>query len=192
LLPKVGSASHIEAARQLAGTTPLWAMIETPAGVLNAAAIAEAIGSTGTLVLGLNDLAKESGMAQARDRAPMTSVLTHVLLAARAHGAAALDGVCNALDDAARFEDECQQGRAFGFDGKTVIHPSQVSVANRVFGPSTAEIAEANAIVAAFSLPDSVGKGVISLGGRMVERLHLMQAEALLAKAAMIATRTRP
>jgi citrate lyase subunit beta / citryl-CoA lyase len=189
LLPKVNGPDAIATLRSKVGSLPVWAMIETAAGVVNAAAIAAALGPSGVLVLGLNDLSKETGIAQAVDRAPMLAVLTQTVMAARASRCGVLDGVCNALDDDARFMAECQQGRAFGFDGKTVIHPRQIAAANSIFGPTEEEIAEARTIVAAFAAPDAVAKGVISLNGRMVERLHFEMANAVLAKVAAIASR---
>jgi len=175
--------------RRPADTVAAWAMIETPQGVLSAPAIAAALGPGGVLVLGLNDLSRETGMAQPPGRAPMLAVLASVVLAARAHGVGVLDGVYNDLADDEGFLAECRQGRAFGFDGKTVIHPRQVGPANAVFGPSEAEISEARAVVEAFAAPENQGKGVIDLGGRMVERLHLDMAEQVLAAAAAIAAR---
>jgi citrate lyase subunit beta / citryl-CoA lyase len=189
LLPKVDGPETVAEVRKHIGTMPVWAMIETPAGVLNAAAIAACLGPSGVLVLGLNDLSKETGIAQTPDRAPMVAVLTQVILAGRASGCGVLDGVCNALNDEARFLAECQQGRAFGFDGKTVIHPRQIALANRIFGPTSEEIAEARSIVTAFAEPNVAGRGVISLNGKMVERLHLAMATTVLAKVAAIAAR---
>jgi citrate lyase subunit beta / citryl-CoA lyase len=190
LLPKVGGAADVAVLRAHIGDgVALWAMIETPAGVLNAAAIAAALGPGGTLVLGLNDLAKETGMAQVAGRAPMLAVLTQAVLAARAHGVAVLDGVYNRIGDEAGFAEECRQGRAFGFDGKTVIHPGQIGPANAVFAPTPEEIAEADAIIAAFAEPATAGRGVIAMGGRMVERLHLDMAVALRARADAVAAR---
>jgi citrate lyase beta subunit len=192
LLPKVNGADDIVALQRLIAThyplanLAIWAMIETAQGVLNASAIANAIGRQGVLVMGLNDLAKETGMAQTADRLPMLYALSSCVMAARAHGVGILDGVFNALDDATRFEAECQQGRDFGFDGKTVIHPGQITTANRAFGPSYAEIEAAQMIADAFGLPDNAGKGVIALNGKMVERLHLAMALAVLEKAAAI------
>ncbi len=193
LLPKASSADEIWAlrreimVRRPGRAIAVWAMIETPMGVLAASSIASALGPEGVLVLGLNDLARETGMAQQPGRAPMLAVLTGAVLAARAHGAGVLDGVYNDLSDADGFLAECRQGRDFGFDGKTVVHPRQIGPANAVFGPGEGEIAEAGSIVAAFALPENAGKGVIALGGRMVERLHLAMAEEVLAKAAAIA-----
>jgi citrate lyase subunit beta / citryl-CoA lyase len=192
LLPKASSPEDIWSFRRLimlqrpAAPIAVWAMIETPAGVLNTAGIAASLGPDGVLVLGLNDLAKETGMAQLPGRAPMLPVLTASVIAARAHGLGVLDGVFNTIADDDGFATECRQGRAFGFDGKTVIHPRQIAPSNAAFGPSGAEIAEAQAIVEAFARPDNAMKGVIALSGRMVERLHLEMAKGVLAKAALI------
>ncbi len=197
LLPKAGSAEDVWAFRRLVAlrrpTTAIaiWAMIETPAGVLNASAIAAALGPDGALVLGLNDLARETGIAQVAGRAPMRTVLTQVVLAARAHGQAVLDGVFNAIHDTEGFAAECAQGRAFGFDGKTVVHPAQIAPANAAFSPTPEEIAEADAIIAAFARPENAERGVIALGQRMVERLHLDMALALRARADAIAAQAR-
>jgi citrate lyase subunit beta / citryl-CoA lyase len=197
LLPKASTPEDIWAFKRLIAlqraksSIAIWAMIETPLGVLNAAAIASALGPDGALVMGLNDLAKESGMLQLPGRTPMLSVLASTVMAARAYGAAVFDGVYNALADAEGFVEECQQGRAFGFDGKTVIHPSQIGPANAVFGPSENEIAEAQTIVQAFARPENTDKGVIALGSRMVERLHLDMAQAVLVKAKMIAQKDK-
>ncbi len=193
LLPKAATPEDIWAFRRLillqkpAAPIVVWAMIETPLGVLNTASIAGALGPDGVLVLGLNDLAKETGMARQPGRAPMLPVLTASVIAARAHGIGVLDGVFNAIADEGGFDAECRQGRAFGFDGKTVIHPRQIGSANAIFGPTETEIAEAQAIVEAFALPENAGSGVIALSGRMVERLHLAMARELLARAAAIA-----
>jgi citrate lyase subunit beta / citryl-CoA lyase len=197
LLPKAGAPEDVWAFRRLMALRrpqaqiAIWAMVETPAGVLNAAAIAEALGPGGALVLGLNDLARETGMVQVPGRAPMQGVLTHAVLAARAHGVAVLDGVFNAIHDEEGFLGECAQARAFGFDGKTVVHPTQVAPANAAFSPTPAELAEADAIIAAFANPANAGRGVIALGSRMVERLHLDMALVLRARADAIAARAR-
>jgi citrate lyase subunit beta / citryl-CoA lyase len=195
LLPKANAPEDIWSFRRLIAlrrpkaSIAMWAMIETPAGVLHAASIAEALGPGGALVLGLNDLARETGMAQVPGRAPMQSVLSQAVIAARAHGVAVLDGVFNAIHDTAGFAAECTQARAFGFDGKTVVHPGQIGPANAAFSPSAAEIAEADAIIAAFADPRNAGRGVIALGARMVERLHLDMAVALRARADAITAR---
>jgi citrate lyase subunit beta/citryl-CoA lyase len=195
LLPKAGSAEDVWAFRRLIAlrrpkaAIAIWAMIETPAGVLNAAAIAASLGPGGALVLGLNDLARETGMAQLPGRGPMQAVLAHAVLAGRAHGVAVLDGVFNAIHDAEGFSAECAQARAFGLDGKTIVHPSQIAPANAAFSPTPEEIADADVIIAAFARPENAGRGVIALGSRMVERLHLEMAMALRARADAIAAR---
>ncbi len=192
LLPKVNGPEDIRCLKQLIALQnpradlSIWAMIETPQGVLNAPAIAEAIRPRGVMVMGLNDLARETGMAQVAGRLPMIHALSTCVLAARAQGVGILDGVFNALDDAAGFNSECQQGKDFGFDGKTVIHPGQIDIANAVFGPTDDEIRAAKAIVDAFLLPSNAGKGVIALVGKMVERLHHTMALAVLERAAAI------
>jgi len=128
-------------------------------------------------------------MAQKPGRAVFQPVLTMSVIAARANGLLMIDGVCNALDDDARMEAECQQARDCGFDGKTVIHPRQIDPANRIFAPSADEIAEAQAIVDAFADPANAGTGALRIAGKMVERLHLVQAEACLARVRSIAER---
>lgn len=197
LAPKIDSAADISALFEAMGTAgmnadiALWAMIETPAAVLNLAKIAACAGSTplSAFVLGLNDLAKDTGIAQLPGRTAFQPVLTMSVLAARAHRLSVIDGVCNALDDEARLVAECEQARDFGFDGKTLIHPAQIAVANRIFAPSEDEIAEALAIVAAFAEPGNAGKGALRVAGKMVERLHLSQAEQCLVRAEAIARR---
>jgi citrate lyase beta subunit len=192
LLPKANGAEDVAALKRLVAlqnpraNLAIWAMIETAKGVLNAPALAQAVGPDGVLVMGLNDLAKETGMAQTAGRLPMQHALSASVLAARAAGAGILDGVFNMLDDAAGFAAECQQGRDSGFDGKTLIHPAQIEAANTVFGPSSDEIEAAQQVVDAFALHSNAGKGVIALNGKMVERLHHAMALAVLEKAAMI------
>ncbi|OZA19388.1 MAG: CoA ester lyase [Novosphingobium sp. 17-62-19] len=197
LAPKVDDAADVEAlsaAMDAAGFAPevaLWVMIETPRAVLALERIA-ACGATTRLrgfVLGLNDLAKDSGIAQLPGRAAFMPVLTMAVLAARANGLLILDGVCNAIEDQARLEAECVQARDSGFDGKTLIHPAQLDLCNRVFAPSAEDIAEAEGIVAAFADPANAGKGALRINGKMVELLHLAQAKQLLAKAEAIAKR---
>ncbi len=197
LAPKVDDASDIAALSQAmdaAGFAPdvaLWVMIETPRAVLALERIAACAASTrlAGFVLGLNDLAKDSGIAQLPGRTAFLPVLTMAVLAARAHGLIILDGVCNAIDDTARLEAECVQARDSGFDGKTLIHPAQLEVCNRLFAPTAADITEAEAIVAAFANPENAGKGALRLNGKMVELLHLGQSQRLLAKAVAIAAR---
>lgn len=164
----------------------LWAMIETPRGLLNLREIVE-LGRNPSarlacLVAGTNDLAKETGVRPTPDRRFLLPWLAQMVLAARAAGLDALDGVSNDFRDLGAFAAECAQGRDLGFDGKTLIHPAQIDPANAAFSPDAGEIAGARAIVAAFADPANAGKGVISLDGRMVERLHLEQAERLLGR----------
>lgn len=187
LVPKVESATDLaEVAARLdrAGLaeTRLMAMIETPKGVLNAAAIAEAHAPRlVALVVGLNDLRKDTKVPRGPDRRYLVPWLMQVVLAARAYGVAPIDAVSNDFRDLAAFEAECGEGRAMGFDGKMLIHPAQIEPANRRFGPSDEEIVAARKIVAAFETPEAVGQGAINIDGEMVERLHLDEARKLLA-----------
>ncbi|MBX5158164.1 CoA ester lyase [Rhizobium sp. NZLR1b] len=171
----------------------IWAMIETPRGILNAAAIAEAGRTTGSrldcLVVGLNDLRKETGVLAQPGRTYLVPWLMQVVLAVSAYGLDAIDSVFNDFRDEQGFDAECLQGRAMGFAGKMLIHPTQIEPANRHFGPDPAAIAEAEAIISAFADPASDGLNVINSGGRMIERLHLVQAEALVHKARLISAR---
>jgi citrate lyase subunit beta / citryl-CoA lyase len=182
LVPKVAGAETLGAVRALAGEVALWAMVETAAGVV---ALGDTVRAPGleALVAGTNDLALDLRCRPGADRASLMPALGQVVLHARAAGLFALDGVLNAIDDPGRLEAECRQGLAWGFDGKTLIHPAQVEVANRVWTPDYAEIAAAEAMVAAFALPEHAGRGAIRLDGRMVERLHLDEARRTLALA---------
>lgn len=180
LLPKVSRPDDLAPARAALGDRPIWAMIETCAGVLALPAIAAAPGLVG-LVAGTNDLAKEMRCTPGPDRAPLLPHLTAIVTAARAHGLVALDGVSNVLADTPELAAECAQGAAFGFDGKTLIHPVQIAAANRAFAPSAERVAWAEAVVAAFALPEHAGQGAIRVEGAMVERLHLTEAERVLA-----------
>nr|WP_246617108.1 CoA ester lyase [Sphingomonas yunnanensis] len=184
LLPKVDGPATLHAARAALGEGPaLWAMIETCAGVAALRAIAAAARETGlaALVVGPNDLARELRCTPGEDRAPLWPILTQVVLAARLADIVALDGVTNVIDDAAVIERACAQGARWGFDGKTLIHPAQIAAANRAFAPSAEAVARAARIVAAFTLPEHEASGAIRLEGEMVERLHLAEAERLLA-----------
>lgn len=178
--PKVDDA---DAARALTAALPsgavLWAMIETPRALLNLNAIA-AVEGLEALMLGVNDLAVGLRTGPSPDREPLKPWLAATVAAARAHGLLALDGVYNAFTDLEGFAAECAQGRLYGFDGKSLIHPSQIAPAHAAFAPSEAEIARARAIVAAFAAPDADGKGAIRVDGEMVERLHLSAAERVL------------
>ncbi|MEG3176202.1 CoA ester lyase [Sphingomonas sp. RB3P16] len=176
LLPKVSAPANLALARALLGDVPLWAMIETCAAMLALPAIVAAPGLAG-LVAGTNDLAKEMRCTPGADRLPLLPHLTAIVTAARAHGLIALDGVSNVLADSPELAAECAQGAAFGFDGKTLIHPAQIAPANRAFAPSAARVAWAQAVIAAFALPENADKGAIRVDGEMVERLHLEEAE---------------
>jgi citrate lyase subunit beta/citryl-CoA lyase len=189
LVPKVADAGDLARYDQrLAGApapTRLWAMVETCRCLFHLDAIAGLAGDTrlAAFVVGGNDLAKEMQAEPGADRAPLQAALTLTVAAARAHGLAPLDGVFNALEDGPGLEAECRQGRAFGFDGKTLIHPGQIETANRVFSPSAEQLAWAQGVVDAFADPAHSGRGVLRVRGQMAERLHLAQAERLLAVA---------
>ncbi|MBN9035964.1 MAG: CoA ester lyase [Rhizobiales bacterium] len=193
LLPKVeGPRDILEADEALDDTDAplelcLWAMIETPRAVLNLGALAElardAAARLSCFVAGTNDLVKETGVRATPDRRYLNAWLSQIVLAARAAGIDALDGVSNDFRDLDAFARECAEGRNMGFDGKTLIHPAQVEPATRAFSPDEDELSEARAIVAAYAAPENAGKGVIQIDGRMVERLHLAQAERVLARA---------
>ena len=187
LIPKVSTPSDFEAYAK-AGA-PLWAMIETCAAVfaLDALGRASAANQVGVWVIGTNDLAKEMRCWPGPDRAPLAPALALSVMAAHAHGVAILDGVWNDITDLAGLERECAQGADFGFDGKTVIHPSHLAAANRAFSPDPEAVAWARTVAAAFDLAENRGKGVLKIEGRMVERLHLAQARRLIAVAEAIA-----
>lgn len=190
LIPKVeddGAVRHIEA---LVPSKAIWCMIETPLGVLRAGQIGGASDRLAGFVAGTNDLAKELRARHTPDRAPLLTSLSLILLAARAHGLAAIDGVHLGLDDPEGFEAACQQGVELGFDGKTVVHPSTIESANRIFGPSADEVAKARAIVAAWTEARAEGKGVARIGGAMVEQLHADEAQRLIDLAGRIETNT--
>lgn len=184
VLPKVDLIDDIHAvARDLGDAAlPLWAMVETPLGVLNARAIAAAPRMAG-LFAGTNDLAKELRARPGADRAPLMASLSMILLAARAAGIAAFDGVYNDIHDVEGFVAVCRQGRAMGFDGKTLIHPDQVDPCHAVFSPTEDEVAYAKALIAAYEAAAQSGKGVAVHKGRMVESLHVDEARRTLAQA---------
>jgi citrate lyase beta subunit len=192
LIPKVespetiaGVAARLNALGAPQGTA-VWAMMETPLGMLEAAAIAGAP-RLACLVMGTNDLVKDLQAEHVPGRAPVMTGLGLCLLAARAHGLAILDGVWNALDDADGLAAECAQGRAMGFDGKTLIHPGQIDEANRAFAPSPEELERARRTVSAFEAAEAEGKGVVVVDGRLVENLHAANARRLIALSERIA-----
>jgi len=188
LVPKVNGPGDLDAAAQLLTDEPLWAMMETPAAVFAAQEIAQHP-LLCVMVMGTNDLAKELKAARVPGRAPLVTALQMSLLAARGTGRIAIDGVFNGIKDEAGFRDECAQGRDFGFDGKTLIHPSQIAPCNEVFAPDAEAVAEAREIIAAFDAPEAKGKGVITVGGKMVELLHAEEARRLVAVADAIAAK---
>ena len=192
LVPKVNSAADVAVYDAAIAAAPpqtkLWAMIETCRSIFNLAEIAEAARTSrmSVWVMGTNDLAKEMRCRQTPGREPFHGPLSLSVAAARAHGLTILDGVYNDIDNEAGLEAVCEQGVDFGFDGKTLIHPKQIDVCNRVFSPSEAEVAFAKAVIVAFALPENAGKGAIRVEGRMAELLHLSQAERLVAVAEAI------
>ncbi|NDK35411.1 HpcH/HpaI aldolase/citrate lyase family protein [Rhodovulum sulfidophilum] len=186
LLPKVETTAQLDDLAAAIPDVPLWAMMETPKGILNAEALAAHPRLEG-FVMGTNDLAKELGCRFRPDRLALTASLTHCLLAARAHGIVAVDGVYNAFKDEAGLKAECEQGRDLGFDGKTLIHPAQIAIANAAFAPAEAEIDLARRQIAAFEEAERAGQGVAVVDGRIVENLHIVTARETLAKAAAIA-----
>jgi len=187
LVPKIASDRDLVAARAAVGPEgpALWAMIETCPGILALPGIVAAASSATltALVAGTNDLAKEMRCRPGTDRMPLIHALAATVTAARATGLLALDGVCNALDDPERLAREALQGATLGFDGKTLIHPSQIAAANSAFGPAPAQVAWAHSVVDAFADDANAALGAIRLDGAMVERLHLEEARAILALA---------
>ena len=186
LVPKVSDGAEVTEYDRLIATAPphtrLWAMIETARSMFRLDEIAAQSGRTrlSGWVMGTNDLAKEMRAELDGARQPFLAMMAMSVAAARAWNITIIDGVFNALDDEDGFARQCRQARAFGFDGKSLIHPRQIEPCNRVFTPSDADVAAARAVVAAFAEPGNQGRGVLNVGGRMVERLHLAQAEALL------------
>jgi citrate lyase subunit beta / citryl-CoA lyase len=190
LVPKVSRVEDVQRAKSAlqAAQTPrgvaLWVMIETPLGVLNAkeiaASAADPDAEIAAMVIGTNDLGKETGTRIQPGRALMLPWLAQILAAGRAFGLAVLDGTYIDLDDTDGLRSECRQGRDLGMDGKTLIHPKQVPIANEVFSPSADDLAWAREVIAAFSAPENIDKAVIKAGGRMIERLHERMAQRIL------------
>jgi citrate lyase subunit beta/citryl-CoA lyase len=189
LAPKVGDAEtvgryHAALVDAPAGTG-FWAMIESTRAIFRLDAIASAMaGRPGAFVLGTNDLAKEMGARLTVERTPFLGMMALAVAAAKGHGLAILDGVYNGFDDEAGLARQCEEAKSYGYDGKTLIHPRQIDIANRTFSPSELEIAWAEAAITAFALAENAGKGAIRIGGEMVERLHLDQARSILARVA--------
>jgi citrate lyase subunit beta/citryl-CoA lyase len=190
LVPKVSTPedlAHYSAG--LDGQTRLWAMIETCAAVFQLDALARAGAETRTdvWVVGTNDLAKEMRCRPSDDRAPLIPALALAVMAAHSQGLTILDGVYNDIPNLAGLSRECAQGADLGMDGKSLIHPSHLDTANRAFTPTDEAVAWARTVVAAFAAPENAGKGVLKVEGRMVERLHLAEAERLIAISEAIA-----
>jgi citrate lyase subunit beta/citryl-CoA lyase len=192
LVPKLESAAdvtNVVALLDAAGAPSamaVWGMMETPRGILRAEEIAGASPRLACLIMGTNDLVKDLRAQHTPVRLPMVVPLGFTLLAARTHGLAILDGVYNDIQDIEGFKASCRQGLEFGFDGKTLIHPTQVEPCNEIFAPSAAELAMAEKIVAGFEKARAEGKGVVVVDGRMIENLHVEQAQRQLALAAAI------
>jgi len=195
VIPKINSAAEvhrIEKALEAGGAperTKIWAMLETPIAMLSAHEIAGSSDRLAVLVMGTNDLAKELQAAHVPGREPLLQGLGLCLLAARAAGKVILDGVYNDIKDETGFVAECEQGRDLGFDGKTLIHPSQVEPCNTTFAPSPEDVEKAGRIIAAFEEAEADGRGVVTVDGRMVENLHVDQARRTLAIQAAIDAR---
>lgn len=191
VIPKVESPDQLTAISDRLGdinadhAIRVWAMIETPLGVLHAEEIAEQARDFEVrlegFIIGPNDIARETRMRMVKGRSPMLPALSSCIFAARAHGIDILDGVYNDFSDAEGFASECAQSRDMGFDGKTLIHPSQIEACNAAFTPGADEISRAREILAAFEKPENAGKGAIQLGGQMVERLHMEMAKRTVA-----------
>ena len=192
LVPKVTAPADLAAYRKAAGPKPvLWAMIETCQAVFALGELAAASAGEGVAgwVIGTNDLVKEMRCRLDGPRTALLPALSLAVMAARGHGVAILDGVYNDIPDLEGLTRECHQGADLGFDGKSLIHPSHLEVANRAFSPEPEAVAWARTVAGAFDAPDNFGKGVLKVEGRMVERLHLEQARRLIAVADAIAAR---
>lgn len=192
LVPKVENGEQVQA---LAATLDalgapdslrLWVMIETPRSFLRAEEIASASERLAALVVGTNDLVNDLHALHVAGRAPVVPALSLAVLGARAAGKTILDGVFNDITDEAGFRAEAQQGREMGFDGKTLIHPSQIAPANDLFGPSQKELADARKVVSAYERAQAAGNSVITVDGRMIESLHVRNAQRILALADLI------
>ena len=195
VVPKVSSVDDVRAIEEglRAGGAPdhtkIWAMVETPIAMLHCEQIAAASDRLTVLVMGTNDLAKELHAEHVAGRQPLLTGLGLCLLAARATGKVILDGVYNDIKDGAGFEAECLQGRQLGFDGKTLIHPSQLEPANRIWAPTAESVDDARALIATFEEAVAAGKGVVTHNGRMIENLHVDNARRTLAVADAITAR---
>jgi citrate lyase subunit beta/citryl-CoA lyase len=191
LIPKVNGAADVARARAAicaanANARPkLWAMIETPMGILKAGEIGAGAKEQGLdcFIIGTNDIVKETRASPANGRAALLPWLSQIVIAARAFGIDVIDGVYNDFSDKTGFLAECEQGKAMGMDGKTLIHPTQIGPCNELFSPAAADVEWSRRVIAAFRLPENDSRGVITVDGKMVERLHLAMAERLVALA---------
>jgi citrate lyase subunit beta/citryl-CoA lyase len=191
LIPKVNNAGDVSRAREAINAananarTKLWAMIETPMGILKAGEIGAAGREQGLdcLIIGTNDIVKETRASAANGRAALLPWLSQIVLAARASGIDVIDGVYNDFSDKTGFVAECEQGKALGMDGKTLIHPNQIGPCNEIFSPAESDVEWAQRVIEAFKLPENESRGVITVEGKMVERLHLAMAERVIAVA---------
>ena len=199
LVPKVSTpeeVARLDDAMTEAGfpdEAALWVMIETPRAVLELATIAATAQATRLFgfVLGLNDLGKDTGMRTSEAREAFRHVLAQTVLAARAYGLHAIDAVYNSVRDSEGFAEECAQARRFGFDGKSVIHPAQIEMANTMFSPAPEEVVFAREVIETFEAPENEGKGALTVDGRMVERLHYEESKVLMAHAEIIEARKK-
>lgn len=198
LFPKVSNAQDVQRAEKMLNAAgareslQLWCMIETPRSILNLAAIAQQANEQGSRmsvwVMGTNDLVKDLHASHTVERAPLLYALSAALNAARAYGLGILDGVHNDIADLGALAIACEQGRAMGFDGKTIIHPSQVDHCNRIFAPDPESVISARRIIEAFDQPENAGKGVLQVDGKMVELMHAEIARDTIAIADAIAS----
>ncbi len=198
LIPKVNASAQVEEVDRLLDkhgapeSVRIWAMMETPRGALHAESIASGAPRLEAFVLGTNDLAKELGAADVADRQPLLTALGLCLLAARSYGLACIDGVYNAFQDEDGFRAACRQSKEMGFDGRTLIHPAQVPIANAVFAPSAEEVALARKQTAAYEAALARGEAVAVVDGRIVENLHVETAKKIIALADAVAADETP
>ncbi len=197
LIPKVNSADELQQIEKMMNEygapqeTRIWAMMETPIGILNAKEIAASTPRLQGFVMGTNDLVKELEAEHTPDRTPVLTSLSLCLLAARAYGLICVDGVYNAFKDDDGLRSSCIQGLEMGFDGKTLIHPAQLAITNEVFAPSEEELELANQYLSAFMEASARGEGVAVVNGKIVENLHVETAKKLIAKAEAIAASSK-
>ena len=187
LAPKIDNLQDLQIIREkmayknLLGEVPLWAMIESARGVLNVSAIANEMEEGSTVIVGTNDLAKDMCVRGGADRLPFMTAFSMTIMAARANGLTAIDGIYATLDNEKGFKEECMEGMRLGFDGKTLIHPTQVKICNKIFSPDEEELDHATRMIEAYAAAKADGKGVIRFEGKMIEALHVDEARRILA-----------